>query len=167
MLAYIARRLLLIVPTVFGIMVINFIVIQAAPGGPVEQVIAQLQGHATDATARFSGTDNREALQLSGSGIAEGVSSKYRGAQGLDPELIVELERLYDPFVRLATSRRFVERFFLMLPHRLPSTCACMILFQTALRYFPDPDELLPRLPLHPILPRLLRSPPFPANVVE
>ncbi len=109
MLAYIARRLLLIVPTVFGIMVINFIVIQAAPGGPVEQVIAQLQGHATDATARFSGTDNREALQLSGSGIAEGVSSKYRGAQGLDPELIVELERLY------GFDKPPVERFFLMI----------------------------------------------------
>ena len=55
MLAYIVRRLLLIVPTLFGIMVVNFVVIQAAPGGPVEQLIATMQGTAVDATARVAG----------------------------------------------------------------------------------------------------------------
>ncbi|NKB71453.1 MAG: microcin C ABC transporter permease YejB [Candidatus Latescibacteria bacterium] len=98
MLAYIVRRLLLIVPTLFGIMVINFIVIQAAPGGPIEQLIAQLQGHDFGATSRVSGTGQGENLQgrqggpqsSSGSG-----SDKYRGAQGLDPEFIVELEKMY------------------------------------------------------------------------
>lgn len=55
MLAYIIRRLLLIVPTLFGIMVLNFVIIQAAPGGPVEQMLAQIQGEAVDATARVSG----------------------------------------------------------------------------------------------------------------
>ena len=45
MLAYILRRLMLMVPTLFGIMVVNFFIIQAAPGGPVEQMIAQIQGN--------------------------------------------------------------------------------------------------------------------------
>ena len=62
MLAYIVRRLLLIVPTLFGIMVINFVVIQAAPGGPVEQLIQQLtEGGAPDVTARVSGTGDRRS----------------------------------------------------------------------------------------------------------
>ena len=56
MIAYIIRRLLLIIPTLFGIMVINFFIIQIAPGGPVEQVIAELSGTAVDATARISGS---------------------------------------------------------------------------------------------------------------
>ena len=60
MLAYILRRLLLMVPTLFGIMVINFVIVQAAPGGPVEQMIAQLQGTAVDATARFSAAGGGE-----------------------------------------------------------------------------------------------------------
>jgi microcin C transport system permease protein len=97
MLAYIIRRLLLIIPTLFGIMVINFIVIQAAPGGPVEQMIAQLSGTAVEATARLSGTatsDLQQGPQAPGGG-GEGGSSRYRGAQGLDPEFIAELERLY------------------------------------------------------------------------
>jgi microcin C transport system permease protein len=55
-LAYAVRRLLLIVPTLVGIMVVNFIVVQAAPGGPVEQVIAQIRGQAVDATARLGGS---------------------------------------------------------------------------------------------------------------
>ena len=55
MLAYIIRRLLLIIPTLFGIMVVNFIIVQAAPGGPVQQLIAQIQGTAVEATARFGG----------------------------------------------------------------------------------------------------------------
>ena len=52
MLAYIVRRLLLIIPTLLGIMVINFVIVQAAPGGPVEQMIAQIKGSAISATAR-------------------------------------------------------------------------------------------------------------------
>ena len=55
MLAYIFRRLLLIIPTLFGIMVLNFVIVQAAPGGPVEQIIAQVQGLSVEATARVSG----------------------------------------------------------------------------------------------------------------
>ena len=96
MLAYLVRRLLLIVPTLFGIMVINFVVIQTAPGGPVEQLIQQLtEGGAADVTARVSGTGTRD-LAASGSGPgAEDASSRYRGARGLDPEFVQEIERMY------------------------------------------------------------------------
>jgi microcin C transport system permease protein len=97
MLAYVIRRLLLIVPTLFGIMVINFVVIQAAPGGPVEQLIQQLtEGGAPDVTARVSGTATGD---VAAGGEArtggEDVTSRYRGARGLDPEFIREIERMY------------------------------------------------------------------------
>ena len=55
MLAYIVRRLLLIIPTLFGIILLNFAIVQFAPGGPVEQMIAQIQGTAVDATSRVAG----------------------------------------------------------------------------------------------------------------
>ena len=111
MLAYIVRRLALIVPTLFGIMVINFIVIQAAPGGPIEQLIATFEGTAVDLTARVSGTGPGELLEQGGrgSGAGNGVPSKYRGAQGLDPELIEALERQF------GFDRPAHERFFRML----------------------------------------------------
>ncbi len=60
MLAYIVRRLLLIIPTLFGIMIINFAVVQVAPGGPVEQLIAQISGTAVDSTARIGGAGGAE-----------------------------------------------------------------------------------------------------------
>ncbi|GGE38442.1 ABC transporter permease [Halopseudomonas oceani] len=84
MLAYIVRRLLLIIPTLFGILLINFLIIQAAPGGPVEQMIANLEGFEGGATSRVSG---------GGSEVASGGS--YRGAQGLDPDIIAEIEHMY------------------------------------------------------------------------
>jgi microcin C transport system permease protein len=94
--AYILRRLLLIIPTLFAIMVINFIVVQAAPGGPVEQVIAQLQGHSVDATARITGASNETGADQGRASAAMNTGqSRYRGAQGLDPELIADLEKLY------------------------------------------------------------------------
>ncbi len=110
MLAYILRRLALIVPTLFGIMVVNFIVVQAAPGGPVEQMIAQIQGTAVDATARVSGTGGGET-QARGSGRTVGgdSASKYRGARGLDPELIKQIEKLY------GFDKPAHERFFIMM----------------------------------------------------
>jgi len=84
MLAYILRRLLLIIPTLFGILIINFIIVQAAPGGPVEQMIAKLEG--------FEGATSR----IAGGGAEVSVAgSNYRGAQGLDPALIAEIEHMY------------------------------------------------------------------------
>ncbi|MFQ5350758.1 MAG: microcin C ABC transporter permease YejB [Thermoanaerobaculia bacterium] len=93
MLAYIIRRLLLIVPTLFGIMVVNFVIIQAAPGGPVEQLIAQIKGTAVEATARVGAAEQRETARPRGADA--GAASKYRGARGLDPELIKEIERQF------------------------------------------------------------------------
>ena len=62
MTAYIFRRLLLVIPTLLGIMIINFAVVQIVPGGPVEQMIAQITGTAVESTARFSGADEGENL---------------------------------------------------------------------------------------------------------
>jgi microcin C transport system permease protein len=92
--AYIVRRLLLIIPTLLLIMLINFVVIQAAPGGPVEQVIANLTGHGADITTRVTQGGAGENLQTN-AGSATGASSKYRGAQGLDPEFIKSLEKQF------------------------------------------------------------------------
>lgn len=93
---YILKRLLLIIPTLFGVMLINFIIVQVAPGGPVEQMIAKITHTGGDATERFSGGGG----ELVNSGqvnknVANGSSSKYRGAQGLDPDLIKEIEKFY------------------------------------------------------------------------
>jgi microcin C transport system permease protein len=96
MIAYIIRRLLLMIPTLFGIMVVNFAIIQVAPGGPVEQLIAQLRGTAVDPTARFSGGGSdiqggQQQSQQAGSNL----TSKYRGAQGLDPQIIKDIEKQF------------------------------------------------------------------------
>ena len=90
---YIAWRIALMIPTLFGIMLINFLLVQFAPGGPVERIIAQVQGTDVAATARFSGGggETRGGAQAAGNFDA-GLNSKYRGAQGLDPEFIKELE---------------------------------------------------------------------------
>jgi len=95
MLAYIARRLLLMIPTLLGIMTINFFIVQAAPGGPVERTIAQIKGTGTDATARITGGAGDTAGGATGPGGLPTAPSEYRGARGLPPELIKEIERLY------------------------------------------------------------------------
>ena len=100
MAAYILRRLLLIVPTMLGIMIVSFTVIQFAPGGPVEKIIAQLTGTDVAATARIGGTGSGDfgASAQSQTNIGTGdtsISSKYRGAQGLDPEFIKSLEKQF------------------------------------------------------------------------
>lgn len=111
MLAYILRRLLLIVPTLFGIMVLNFVIIQAAPGGPVEQMLAKIQGEEVDATARVSGTGGGEVQSANPQQqtTINNQDSKYRGAQGVPPELIEEIERQF------GFDKPGHERFFLML----------------------------------------------------
>jgi microcin C transport system permease protein len=86
MLAYIARRLLLMIPTILGVMLVSFVIVQFAPGGPVERVIAQLQGNNSDPASRIGGGTG----DLSGGG--GGGDTAYRGSQGLDPEFIKQLE---------------------------------------------------------------------------
>ena len=107
--AYILRRLLLIIPTLIGIMAINFAVIQFAPGGPVERIIAQVTGTDVSATQRISGGGS----DFSGTGASQGggddISSKYRGAQGLDPEFIADLEKQF------GFDKPPLERFLTML----------------------------------------------------
>ena len=76
MAAYIIRRLLLMIPTLFGIMLVSFAVVQFAPGGPVERIIAQLSGSDTGATSRISGRAGRRfrrARQLQGDLPADGA----------------------------------------------------------------------------------------------
>ena len=108
MYAYVARRLLLIPVTLFGIMVSNFIFAQLAPGGPVEQMLAKVRGQAVSATARISGDVGKEAAGSTG-GAAGGPVSKYRGARGLDPKFIAELEHQY------GFDKPPLERFAIML----------------------------------------------------
>lgn len=113
MLAYIARRLLLIIPTLLGIMIINFVIVQLAPGGPVEQLIAELSGEAVGATERFSGggADTNQQVQENLGG--QNSNTTYRGAQGLDPEVIAEIERMF------GFDKPMHERFLLMMGNYL------------------------------------------------
>ena len=91
--AYLLRRLLLMIPTLLGIMLVSFVLIQFAPGGPVEQVIARITGTG-DSTDRLSGGGSDFGNQSFEPGGNE-ASSKYRGAQGLDPEFIAQLEKQF------------------------------------------------------------------------
>ncbi len=102
MLAYAVRRILLIVPTVFAIILVNFVIVQAAPGGPVDQLIAQLKGSAGGSLERVSGGGG----ELTGAGTA---TSQTRGSRGLDPEFIAELQKLY------GFDKPPAQRFWLML----------------------------------------------------
>jgi microcin C transport system permease protein len=107
--AYIARRLLFMIPTLFGIMLVTFGVVQFAPGGPIEHVIAQLSG--ADPSSRVTGSAGGD---FGARGQAPGNSrfdagSKYRGAQGLDPEFIKKLEKQF------GFDKPAYERFFIML----------------------------------------------------
>ncbi|WP_421693971.1 microcin C ABC transporter permease YejB [Aestuariivirga sp.] len=108
--AYILKRILLMIPTLLGIMLMTFAVIQFVPGGPVEQVIAKMQGNDTDSTGRISGNTGNEAggnqQQMQAGGD---MNVKYRGAQGLDPEFIKSLEKQF------GFDKPAPERFLLML----------------------------------------------------
>src|SRR5690606_12429753 len=84
-------------------------IVQFVPGGPVERMIAQLQGHGVEATARFGGGSGGDMAAAMSASSAVGQSSKYRGAQGLDPEFVAELERMY------GFDKPAPERFWIML----------------------------------------------------
>jgi len=106
MTAYIIRRLLLMIPTLLGIMFVSFVIVQFAPGGPIERVIAVLSGADTGAGARTGGSGSDFGSR--GAGLSD-ASSKYRGAQGLDPEFIKRLE------VQFGFDKPAYQRFFMML----------------------------------------------------
>ena len=99
--AYLVRRLLLVIPTLFGIITINFAVVQFAPGGPVEQMIAELKGRGGAVMGRMTGGDAAEAMPA-----GEG---RYRGARGLDPHMVADIRRMF------GFDKPAPERFLLML----------------------------------------------------
>jgi len=116
MTAYIIRRLLLMIPTLLGIIVLNFLIVQVAPGGPVEQMIAKVNGMNTSATQRFAGgadlaSANKMVQEQNLSSASS--TSKYRGAQGLDPEFIKSLEKQF------GFDKPLGERFFTMMKNYL------------------------------------------------
>src|SRR5690348_6002894 len=108
MIAYAIRRIALMVPTLLAIMVVNFFIVQAAPGGPIEQMIAKLKGTEIAATERIGGGAGGEIKTQ-----PSDESSRYRGARGLDPAFIKELEKQY------GFDKPPVERFLLMMKHYL------------------------------------------------
>src|SRR5476649_2522047 len=108
--AYIARRLFLMLPTLLGILFVSFVVVQFAPGGPVERVIAQLSGADTGGSSRISGSSGGDFGARAPVGASgDVVGSKYRGAQGLDPDFIKSLEKQF------GFDKPAPERFALMV----------------------------------------------------
>jgi len=95
MLNYIIKRLFLIIPTLFGILTVNFLIIQAAPGGPVEKAIAQIKGTDVSVTQKFTSTGGEQSQSSQNKANLNFNESKYRGSQGIDPDLIKELEKQY------------------------------------------------------------------------
>lgn len=128
MAAYLLKRILLIIPTMLGIMLISFGIVQFAPGGPVERVIAQLTGTDTGATSRIGGGGGDGLTgggrSMSGQSGADAAASRYRGAQGLDPEFIKQLEKQF------GFDKPAHERFLLMMKNYL--------LFDFGKSYFRD-----------------------------
>src|SRR6202162_4461582 len=110
--AYIARRILFMIPTLFGIMLVSFLVLPFAPGGRVERMIAKISGSDPSATSRISGSaggDFAARNQFQGAAGSEAINSKYRGAQGLDPEFIKSLEKQF------GFDKPAYQRFLLMV----------------------------------------------------
>ncbi len=134
MLAYIIRRLLLMIPTLLGIMIINFVIVQFAPGGPIEQIIAEVTGIDAGTTGRITGSGSEVS---GGSAPPADGGPGYRGSQGLDPEFIRSLERQF------GFDRPMHERFFLMM--------AKFVQFDFGVSYFRDEtvvDLVLSKLPV-------------------
>ncbi|MGH7085434.1 MAG: microcin ABC transporter permease, partial [Acetobacteraceae bacterium] len=106
MAAYLLRRILLIIPTLFGIIAINFAVVQLAPGGPVEQMIAKLKGQG----AVLSGVTGQGQPEAAGPGL-------YRGEQGLDPHLVAQIRKMFGfdkpPLTRFADMLKNYATFHL------------------------------------------------------
>ena len=113
MINYIIKRLLLIIPTLFGILAVNFLIIQAAPGGPVEKAIAQIKGSEISVTERFTSSGGEQLSNVNAQKNFNSAESKYRGSQGIDPDLVKELEKQY------GFDKPPLQRFFDMLKNYL------------------------------------------------
>ncbi len=95
MAAYVLRRALLLVPTLLGIILINFAIVQFAPGGPVEQLIQEMRGEGNATLGRITGEAGGETRGPRPTDAADGPRSTYRGARGLDPAIVAEIERTF------------------------------------------------------------------------
>lgn len=132
MIKYILKRFLLIFPTLFGVMLVNFAIIQAAPGGPVEQAIAKMKGLDQGFSQRFTG----QSGDFHATNISNGLSTapngnsdiKYRGAQGVDPEILHRIEKLY------GFDKPVGERFWLMVKN--------LVTFHFDKSFYKDKDVL-------------------------
>ncbi|MBM3523039.1 MAG: ABC transporter permease subunit, partial [Alphaproteobacteria bacterium] len=113
MVAYVIRRLLLLIPTLFAIMLINFLIVQAAPGGPIDVVIAEMRGLNIDAAARISGSGQGDTASSEGGPSAAGSGERSRAARGLDPAILKELEKQF------GFDKPLGERFVLMMTRYL------------------------------------------------
>ena len=129
---YILRRLILIVPTLFGILTVNFLIIQAAPGGPVEKAIAQIKGEEVSVTQRFTSSGGEQTGSANLKIQNNFKDSKYRGSQGIDPDLIRELEKQY------GFDKPPLERFLKML--------ADYLVFDFGESFYKDKRRLIYRL---------------------
>jgi len=105
--AYIIRRLLLMIPTIFGIMAVSFLVVQFAPGGPVEQAIANMTGANSSITERVTGNQAGDFAGQQNQGNE--INSAYRGSRGLSPDLIARIEQQF------GFDKPPLERFGLMI----------------------------------------------------
>lgn len=107
--AYLVRRLLLIIPTLFGIIAINFVVVQFAPGGPVEQMLAELKGKGGDLVSRVAGSSGGEVAPIANQSNAPGDNGGYRGRRGLDPVVVAQVRQMF------GFDKPPLERFWHML----------------------------------------------------
>ncbi|WP_127959573.1 microcin C ABC transporter permease YejB [Serratia microhaemolytica] len=106
MAAYLLRRLLLVIPTLWAIITLNFFIVQVAPGGPVDQAIAAIElGHSSG----FAGSGLGEGLGNAKTGIGNVGEGQYRGSRGLDPEVIAEITKRY------GFDKPLHQRYFTML----------------------------------------------------
>ncbi len=109
MTSYILRRLLLIIPTLFGIILINFFLIQFVPGGPIEQILAELQGKNNVFESIAGGSENNDLNNGFQNNQGNSFSEKYIGARGLPDDFIIELEKQF------GFDKPPIERFFKMI----------------------------------------------------
>ena len=109
MIGYILRRLLLMIPTLLGILLINFVIIQAAPGGPVEQLIVKLTTPGAGGSASGERLGGGGDMGAGGGSVSGGNQAGYRGTQGIDADLLVQIKKQY------GFDKPAPERFWLML----------------------------------------------------
>lgn len=109
MLNYILKRLLLIIPTILGIIIINFAIIQAAPGGPVEQAISRIKGLDSNFTDRLTSSGKDFTSTTTTDFTVNNITDSYRGSRGIDPEIIKKIEKIY------GFNKPVTERFFDMM----------------------------------------------------